>query len=74
MMMTCRDEILATIRRLGRREFTPQEVIDEMRKQRSAYAGSTRRNAGQAVLAGRDLVIIRPQDGRRGWRPGVLRT
>ncbi|MCL4199472.1 MAG: hypothetical protein KJZ69_18415 [Phycisphaerales bacterium] len=39
--MTCRDEILATIKRLGLREFTPQEVIDAMRKDRTGFADST---------------------------------
>lgn len=39
--MTCRDEILATIKRLGQREFSPQQIVDAMRKQRTIHKEST---------------------------------
>lgn len=39
--MGCREEILAIIRKNGIKEFTPQEIIDCMRKKGTRYKDST---------------------------------
>jgi hypothetical protein len=44
-VLTCRDEILAALPRLGQlapdRTFTPQDVIDELRRRGSRFGEST---------------------------------